>query len=228
MFWIFVAFLVYLFVLLFYGKKKDREFLNFLYRRIGKAIVHSMFLKVTPVYHWAFEANRTYVIVSNHQTVMDIPANVASSPQVILFKFLGKKEAAKVPFFGFLIERLCILVDRKSEASRKDSFFRMRDELLNGYSIIIYPEGTRNRSEAPVKDYYDGAFRLAIETQSDLVVTTLVGIRAINPPNGVLTYFPGEVTAHWDAPISTLGMTLEDLPRLKEMAKEIMVRRLQA
>jgi 1-acyl-sn-glycerol-3-phosphate acyltransferase len=109
---------------------------------------------------------------------MDIPANVAGSPDEILFEFLGKKEAARMPFFGFIINRLCILVSRKSEFSRKASYQKMKEGLDRGYSIFLYPEGTRNRTNEPVKDFYDGAFRLAIEMQKPLVVNTLVGIKS--------------------------------------------------
>lgn len=185
-----------------------------------------MLLQVKKVEYFKFDDKESYVVVSNHQTMIDIPANVVSAPKEILFKFLGKKEADKIPFFGFLINRLCILVDRKSEDSRKESYKRMKEEMKAGYSIILYPEGTRNRTNEPVKEFYDGAFRLAIEMQKPLVVNTLVGIKELNPPTGFFTYLPGTVYSHWDAPIETKGMTEADIPQLKSMAKAIMIKRL--
>ena len=227
MFWIFIAFVVYLFTTLIYGRKKDREFLVFLYRFIGKAIGRSVFLKVNRIQHFAYNPDESYVVVSNHQTMMDIPANVIGSPNEILFKFLGKQEADRIPFFGYLINRLCILVDRKSETSRKNSYLKMKSEMDKGYSIIIYPEGTRNRTKKPLKEFYDGAFRLAIEMQKPLVVNTLVGIRELNPPTGFFTYLPGTIESHWEEPISTKGMTMDDIPKLKELAITAMKNRLQ-
>jgi 1-acyl-sn-glycerol-3-phosphate acyltransferase len=159
--------------------------------------------------------------------MMDIPANVVGSPDEILFKFLGKQEADKLPFFGFLINRLCILVDRKNEDSRKKSYKKMKAEMANGYSIIIYPEGTRNRTSEPIKTFYDGAFRLAIEMQKPLVVNTLVGIKELNPPTGFFTYRPGRVYSHWEEPISTKGMDIQDLEKLKTMAADLMIKRLR-
>ena len=228
MFWIFIAYIVYLFTILFFGKKKDKEFLIFLYRFIGKTITTMSLLRVVPQVHLNIDHTESYVVVSNHQTMMDIPANVAGAPQEVLFKFLGKQEADRLPFFGYLINRLCILVDRKSEESRKKSYLKMKHEMAQGYSILIYPEGTRNRTNEPVKEFYDGAFRLAIEMQKPILVNTLVGIRALNPPTGFFTYLPGKVYSHWDGAISTTGLSLEDIPELKKKVAEIMTQRLRA
>ena len=226
MFWVVVAYFAYLLVSLVFGSKKDKEFLAFLYGFIGKLICGSMFLRVERVVHGSYKRNESYVVVSNHQTMIDIPANVVGAPEDILFKFLGKKEAAKLPFFGFLINRLCILVDRKSEESRRNSYQRMKEEMANGFSIFVYPEGTRNRTSEPVKAFYNGAFKLAIEMQKPLVVNTLVGIRELNPPDNFFSYRPGKVYAHWEEPISTLGMTLNDLDKLKAQAADLMKKRL--
>jgi 1-acyl-sn-glycerol-3-phosphate acyltransferase len=226
MFWIAIAYFAYLITSLFFGNKKDREYLIFLYRKIGNAITTCSFLKVKKVIHTSLDKEESYVVASNHQTMMDIPANVVGSPDEVLFKFLGKQEADRVPFFGYLIHKLFILVDRKSETSRKSSFIKMKREMENGYSILIYPEGTRNRTSEPVKEFYDGAFRLAIEMQKPMLVNTLVGIKELNPPTGFFTYEPGTVYSHWDGPIITKGMTLEDLPGLKKQVANVMISRL--
>lgn len=227
MIWIFIAYLSLLFFTLFFGQKKDKLYLKILYRFFGKAITWSCFMNVKKVFHSSFDERESYVVVSNHQTMMDILANVNGAPKEVVFKFLGKQEADRVPFFGYLINRLFILVDRKSEASRKTSFVRMKREMEKGYSIIIYPEGTRNRTPEPIKEFYDGAFRLAIEMQKPILVNTLVGIRELNPPTGFFTYLPGKLYSHWDTPISTIGMTLEDIPKLKKKVGEIMIARLE-
>jgi len=227
MFWVFIAFIILLLTTLFFGKKKDKQYLVFLYRVIGELVTKGMFLNVEKKIHYQFDENESYVVVSNHQTAIDIPANVNGAPKEILFKFLGKKEADRIPFFGFIIHRLCILVDRKSDNSRKASYLKMKEEMANGYSIFIYPEGTRNRTNKPLKDFYDGAFRLAIEMQKPIVVNTLVGIRKLNPPTHFFTYMPGKIESHWDAPISTKGMTLEDISALKKQVADVMIARLE-
>ena len=69
-------------------------------------------------------------------------------------------------------------------------------EIEPGNSIHI-PLGSHhrawNRTNEPVKDFYDGAFRLAIEMQKSLVVNTFVGIKKLNPPTGIFTYLPGKI-----------------------------------
>lgn len=227
LFLMFLAYWHYLFIILLYGKKRDKQFLNSLYRFYGVIVARLSFLKIEKKFHFAYDSMESYVVLSNHQSAMDIPANVASAPKDILFKFLGKKEADRIPFFGFLINRLCILVDRKDEQSRKTSYARMKAEMEKGYSIILYPEGTRNRSAEPVKEFYDGGFKLAIEMQKPIVVTTICGIKELNPPEYVLSYRPGKIVCHWEEPISTLGMSLEDLPRLKEIVSNKMITRLK-
>jgi 1-acyl-sn-glycerol-3-phosphate acyltransferase len=226
MFWIIVAFFVLVLTRLFFGKDKDRQFIIFLYRVIGKVIAFSTFFRVERKIHAKYDPKESYVVVSNHQTMMDIPANVLGSPESIVFKFLGKQEADRVPFFGYLIQHLFILVDRKSEASRKNSFQKMKAEMKKGFSILIYVEGTRNRTNEHLKDFYDGAFRLAIETQKPIVVNTLVGIKALNPPTGFFTYRPGTMQAHWEEAIPTEGLSLKDIDLLKEKVASLMVHRL--
>lgn len=227
MFWVFIAYWVSLYYLIVYKKTKDKEYLTFLYRTIGPLISKGMFLEIKKHHHYKYSENETYIVVSNHQTMIDIPANVVGAPNEILFKFLGKKEADKIPFFGGIINRFCILVDRKNPESRQESYAKMKVEMQKGYSIFLYPEGTRNRTTQPLKEFYNGAFKLAIEMQKPIVVNTLVNIKQLNPPEGFFTYTPGTLDAHWDAPIETTGMTLDkDLDKLKKIVEETMLKRL--
>lgn len=186
------------------------------------------FYRIKREEHAVYDRSTSYVVISNHQTMLDIPVNVYVSPRNILMKFLGKAEAAKIPVFGFLVQRVAILVDRKDATSRTQSYVKMREEMAKGFSIFLYPEGTRNRTAGPLKDFYDGAFRLAIEMQAPLVVNTLVGIKPLNPPTGILTALPGRIVSHYEKPIETEGMTEEDIPKLKELAKNLMLKRLEA
>src|SRR5690554_7363564 len=57
------------------------------------------------------------------------------------FVFIGKKELAKLPLFGFIYKRICILVDRSSAKSRVEAFRRAEKRLSDGLSICIFPEG---------------------------------------------------------------------------------------
>lgn len=162
----------------------------------------------------------TYVYVANHITAIDILLNASSMPQPM--KFLAKMEIKKMPMFGYMVQMLAIMVDRKSEESRKKSMLYMVQELKQGNSIFVYPEGTRNRTDALVKEFKDGAFRTAILAQVPVAVQTAVGAKELNPPQG-LQLMPGVVDIYWSEPISTIGMTIDDVEKLKEMVRQEML-----
>ena len=73
---------------------------------------------------------------------------------------------AKIPLFGLIYKTGSILVDRKNEKSRRDSFIKMKEVLDMGLHMCIYPEGTRNTSSEPIKPFHDGAFRLAVDQRT--------------------------------------------------------------
>jgi len=167
----------------------------------------------------------TYVYVSNHLAQIDILANASAVPHPI--KFLAKMEVKYIPFFGFMVKMLGIVVDRKSKDSRKQSFERMIAALHRGESLFLYPEGTRNRTNQQLKEFKDGAFRAAILAQVPLVVQTLVNSRNLNNPNSI-HLCPGRLDVYYNEPISTRGMTLEDVPRLKQQVIAEMMKHLSA
>jgi len=110
----------------------------------------------------------SYMFVANHTSMMDIMMmlHAVKNP----FVFVGKKELAKIPLFGFFYQRTCILVDRKSMHSRKDVFNQAQRRLSQGVSICIFPEGGVPDDETVALDpFKDGAFRLAIEHQVPIV-----------------------------------------------------------
>lgn len=220
------AFVVFKIQYFFFKKKYETQFKDFLFRGIGKAIRIAFLVKVNDIYHAEYDKNQSYVIVGNHNAAIDIPVNTSSCPKNINMKFLGKAEAGKIPILGFLISNLTVLVDRNNTESRQKTFKLMADEIAKGYSIFLYPEGTRNRTSEPLKEFYDGAFKLAIEHQLPMVVCTLIGTKIVNSPKKVLSFLPGRIDAHWEIPIDTLGKTIEDIPALKEEVKAIMLQRM--
>ena len=162
------------------------------------------------------DPKKTYVYVANHLAQVDIIASASAMPQPI--RFLAKSEIKNVPVFGYMTKMLAIMVDRKSKASREKSVQYMVDELKTGNSLFLYVEGTRNRTALPLKEFKDGAFRVAIMAQMPIVVQTLVGTKEVNSPVGLQLY-PGKVEIYFSAPIETTGMTTDDVPLLKEKVR---------
>lgn len=169
---------------------------------------------------------QSYIIVSNHQTALDFMMNARAFPGV--YKFLAKKELIKVPVFGFIVRKLCVLVDRSSGASRSSSMKYLHRTLEeDGYSVFIYPEGTRNTTADPLLPFHKGAFRIAIESQKPIAVQTIINVERIsNPKKKGLDMSPGIVHIVWNKPIETAGLTMADVDRLSEQVKAVILKNL--
>lgn len=158
-----------------------------------------------------FEKNNNYVVVCNHNSLMDVPVSTPFMPNAN--KTIAKKEFASIPFFGWIYSLGAILVDRKSEQSRKQSFVKMKQVLHLGLDMVIYPEGTRNRTDQPLKPFHDGAFRLAVETGASVLPALIFNTKKILPPGRLFFLLPHVIEMHFLPPQSPDGLTV---PALKE------------
>ena len=170
------------------------------------------------------DKNKTYVFISNHLSQLDIPAYAIACKNTI--RFLAKIELTRIPLMGYIIHKLYLSVDRSSSEARRQSMLNMRKSIEEGVSVFICPEGTRNRTNQPLLDFKDGAFRLAIETQVPLAVLTILDSQKLLSPLRPVELAPGTIHAIWDKPIETTGMTEADLPVLKEKARALMLQHL--
>lgn len=168
------------------------------------------------------DPNQVYVFVCNHRSQLDIPFFALACRNT--FRFLSKAEVARIPMLGYVVKKLYIVVDRKAMADRVKSLTRMKESLLQEkISVILYPEGTRNRTAEPLLKFKDGAFLLAIETQLPVAALTILNSGEFSPANK-LQLKPGVLKAVWGKPIPTAGMTMADIPKLKEeVRKQIML-----
>ena len=114
-----------------------------------------------------FVRGNSYIVTFNHNSMMDVPLSCPFIPGAN--KTIAKKSFAKVPLFGWYYRKGSVLVDRKSESSRRQSFEEMKEVLEKGMHMCVYPEGTRNRTNEPLKKFYDGAFKLAVETNKAII-----------------------------------------------------------
>ena len=100
-----------------------------------------------------------------------------------------------------------VIVDRKDNASRRKSYDNMKRVLNDGVDMLIYPEGTRNRTSAPLKSFYDGAFTLAIETQKPIVPVVILNTKKILPAKPSMCLRPGKIILNILPPIFPEGHT---------------------
>lgn len=167
-----------------------------------------------------FRKGENYVVVINHNSFADIPV---SSPWIPgPNKTLAKVEMSKVPLFGVIYRAGSIVVDRKSEGSRRDSVLKMQETLEMGINLCLYPEGTRNKTDKPLQPFYDGAFVTAIKAQKPVVPGVIFGTAKILPHDKKLWARPYPVRIHFLEPVPTKGMTMNDVARLKNDVHDIM------
>lgn len=191
---------------------KGRKVIHFIIKRW--AIIWLYVIGMPVRIKGAVPQDGNYVFVANHISYID---TISIFPAVRrYFRPLGKKEMSKAPLVGYIYKQITIMVDRSNTVSRAVSMRLMSRALRKESSIIIFPEGTFNETPAPLKDFYDGAFRLAITCQKDIVPVIL--------PDSLLRWhysawwklWPGNNRAIYLPPVSVAGMDMKDLPRLKE------------
>lgn len=161
-----------------------------------------------------FVKGENYVVVCNHNSFMDVPVTSPGIPGAN--KTIAKIEMAKIPLFGLIYRRGSVLVDRKSEESRLKSYAYMKRVLDMGLHMCIYPEGTRNKTNNPLKEFKDGAFRLAIETQKPVIPAVLFHTKKVLPQQKTFYFWPSKIEMHFLDPVETKDLQMSDVKQLKE------------
>jgi 1-acyl-sn-glycerol-3-phosphate acyltransferase len=156
-----------------------------------------------------FKKGETYVVVSNHNSLMDVPITTPFVPGAN--KTIAKKSFTKAPLFGWIYRRGSVLVDRNSDESRRQSYEEMKKTLKDGLHMVIYPEGTRNRTNDPLKQFYDGAFKLAVESGKDVIPTVLFNTRKVLPANKPFYLEPHKLEMHFLPPVSSKNIHSKEL-----------------
>lgn len=167
-----------------------------------------------------FVKGQNYVVVSNHNSLVDVPVTSPWIPGPN--KTLAKIEMARVPIFGVIYKAGSILVNRKKEGSRRESFAAMQAALEKGLHLCLYPEGTRNKTDKPLQPFYDGAFVTAIKAQKPIMPAVIFNTGSILPHNKKAWAWPYRIHFHFLPPVATAGLTLTDLPALKDKIHSMM------
>jgi len=143
------------------------------------------------------EPGKTYIFVSNHQSIYDIPVIFWSMPYQL--RIIAKASLGSFPFLGWHLRRTGhLLVDRRNP-DRAGILRRWRGLVGSGLSLIIFPEGTRS-ADGTVGRFKAGSFMLAIQAGLCVVPLSIVGTRHVMR-KGRLTVEPGDVTLAIHRPI---------------------------
>ncbi|HMK27700.1 MAG TPA: lysophospholipid acyltransferase family protein [Chitinophagaceae bacterium] len=176
------------------------------------------------IYEVPHDKKRSYIFVSNHISYLDGPILVKALRQP--FRPLGKVEMSKVPIFGFIYRNAIVSVDRSSVANRAESVRILKSIISKGISVMVFPEGTFNMTTKPLKDFYEGAFRVAIETQTPVKPVLMLDAYRRMPYQSLFTLNAGQSRILYLNEIPVEGYTVDDIGKLKDKVYDIMEKKL--
>lgn len=182
-------------------------------------------LRTKNIYEEKLDKKQQFVFVCNHISFLDAAFIIDAIRQP--FRPLGKIEIQRVPVFGIIYKVVVVVVDRSSSENRAKSMRDLKDVIRKGISILIFPEGTFNETTNPLKDCYDGAFRLAIETQTPIKPMIFLDTYDRMRYEHLGTMNPGKCRAVFLHTIPVEGLTVKDVPKLKQQVLSVMESKLR-
>lgn len=178
------------------------------------------------IFESSYDPSRNYVFLFNHTSYMDIPClfkAIRKQP----FRVLGKEEIKKIPVFGFIYSRGAVMVDRGDIMRRAKSVRALKSLLKHHISIGIFPEGTFNETGKALKSFYDGAFRISIETQTPIKPVLFLDNYHLLNHRELLSLKHGRSRAVFLDEISPEGFTLKQISHFKQKVYTIMENKLK-
>lgn len=204
----------------FFGEIKGGNFIYRVCKVWGLTWYFFVGIRHKNIYEVPHNTDGTYIFVANHSSYMDIPPLVIAMDQPV--RVLGKYEMVKFPVFGYIYKRAVILVDRRDPERRSRSVRQLKTALKKHISIFIFPEGTFNEGETPLKDFFDGAFRIAIETQTPIKPILFVDAMQRLHYSSIFTLTPGQCRVVFMEEIPVTGLRFKDVPTLKRLVHQQM------
>lgn len=204
-----IVFPFYLFFFLFIREKADKRIYPITRRWAGILSVFYL-IRLKKVYKKKLSKKKGYIFISNHRSMLDIPISASLIPGH--FRFLAKDSLLKIPFLGRIIKGICITVDRKNIRDKSRSYEKMKETLEKKSSVLIFPEGTRSKTDKKLGIFQNGAFRLSLKTKTPIIIITLWETSAILKKEYFWQLTPGKVKCIISEEIQPEG----DVESLKE------------
>ena len=222
---IMLIFFPFMLVASLFGRVKGGNMIYRLCMLWGDIWFFLIFIYHRNYYEQPLDKNKQYIFVGNHISFLDAPLIVKTIRRPI--RALGKTEVGKVPVFGFIYKYAVVRVDRSSADNRAKSVRNMKSILKRGISIVVFPEGTFNMTPNPLKGFYDGAFRVAIEAQ--MPIKPFVSLDSYDRMHyrSLFSLTPGKNRAVFLEEVPVAGLTQQDLPALKQKVYDLMDRKLR-
>ncbi|HVF81090.1 MAG TPA: lysophospholipid acyltransferase family protein [Flavisolibacter sp.] len=172
-----------------------------------------IFIRHENVYLQKPREHQSYIFVANHISYFDSAVLPKTFRHPI--RPLGKVEMVKIPVFGTIYKNAVVTVDRSSIANRTKSVQTLKGILRKEISILVFPEGTFNTTDRPLKEFYDGAFRIAIETGTPVKPVLLLNTYDRMHYSSIFSLNPGKSKAVFLCDVPVEGLTADDVPFLK-------------
>lgn len=191
---------------------------NYIYKMAQIAIDIAMFLcgmHHTNIFETPHDLTKPSIFVFNHISYLDALI-ILKAVRKQHYRGLGKAEIGNVPILGFIYRSAVIMVKRTDAADRARSVADLKTAIQNNISIILAPEGTFNYSTKPLTHFYDGAFRIAIETQTPIKPLLFLDTYDRLHYGSLFSLTPGKSRVVYLEEIAVEGYQPEDLPLLKE------------
>jgi 1-acyl-sn-glycerol-3-phosphate acyltransferase len=205
----------------FFGKLKGGNMIYKICRVWGDVWWFLIGIYHKNIYESEPDKGKQYIFVANHNSYMDIPT-IFKAIRRRDVRVLGKAEMKAFPVFGFIYSKAVVMVDRANIVDRSKSVRQMKSILNRNISIFIYPEGTFNETGRPLKDFYDGAFRIAIETQTSIIPILFLDSYDRMDCKSIFDISPGRSRAVFLDEVEVYGLSLKDVSKLKKKIYEQM------
>ena len=173
-----------------------------------------IYIRHKNIYVQPLRPHQSYIFVANHISYLD--SAIIPKTFRVPVRPLGKVEMAKVPVFGFIYKYAIVSVDRSSPANRARSVQILISLLKKEISVLVFPEGTFNTANRPLKEFFDGAFRIAIETSNTLKPVLLLDTYDRMDYKSIFSLTPGKSRAIFLPEVNVDGMSINDVTALKE------------
>lgn len=198
-----------------FGKKVSGRFIYAIVTFWADAAMFFWGMRHINIYEEEHDPSRPVIFVFNHVSYMDIPVLLKAFRHQPI-RVLGKAEMSSVPVFGYMYRQAVILVKRDSPANRAKSLQLLKEAIQDNISVVIAPEGTFNMTGRPLKEFYDGAFRIAIETQTPIRPVIFLDTYDRMHYRSIFSMTPGRSRAVYLPVVPVKGYDLSDLPALKQ------------
>ena len=221
----FTAFLLLAFPLVviasFFGKIRGGNFVYWLCQCWSDFVLFMLGIFHRNIQESPHDRNRQYVFVFNHISFLDIPI-LFKTIRGQHFRILGKAEMAKIPLFGYIYKNAVVMVERDNPKNRARSVKQLISVIRKGISIVVAPEGTFNMTDKPLKEFYDGAFKVAIETQTPVKPILILDAYDRMHHSSIFSLRPGRSRSVFLEEIGVEGMTVNDIVSLREKVYKAM------